>query len=69
MAPNLVWFWKIGAQCVNDMKTFLEVIPKEKVSWSVWEEIFAQTEIFSGKFGEIRAKYLSSHQKFAYTYT
>ena len=29
MAPNVVWFWKIGTQrCDNHMRPFFEVIPK-----------------------------------------
>jgi len=50
---------KNGAQRVeNHMKTFFEVIPKQKVLVSGWEEIFAQgfARNVLGKFGQIRAK-------------
>jgi len=59
MAPNVVWFWQIGAQFVhNHMKIFFGVHPKRRCAWSVWEEILAQRVTCKpfGKFGEIPAK-------------
>jgi len=56
MAPNLLWFEKIGAQRVqNHMKTFFSFQKR-----SSWENTRTKKWLknFSGKFGEIRAKIL-----------
>jgi len=41
---------------------FLEVTPKKRILWSLWEEICRQMSqiAFSGKFGEFRTKILGT---------
>jgi len=56
MAPNVVWFWKIGPQHGKiNMKTFFGGQPKKYPCGRKYSHK-ELPESFSGRFGEIRAK-------------
>jgi len=51
---------KNGAQCLHEnTRPYFGGYTKKKSSWSLWEKIYRQKlhKNFSGKFGEIRAKF------------
>ena len=72
-APNFVWFWKIGAQHVqNHMKPFLWGLSQNKVFTILVGGNVSHEELpekFSGQFGEIQAKTFRTTQIFACSYT